>query len=131
MLILPDTNLWILLMRARTPRAVKLKIAPFAGDPQACLAEPVVFEVLRSATDAEAHEVARLFQHLRLLPTPDGLWKKGADLGRVCRRAGLTVGSIDLLIAAVAIDYDVEIVTFDADFLRMASVSKLRVKLLT
>ena len=44
-----DTNLWIGLTRARSPRAVKAFVALQVLDPQACLAEPIIFEVLRKA----------------------------------------------------------------------------------
>ena len=54
----------------------------------------------------------------------------GAELGRACRRSGITVGSIDLFIAAIAIHHGAELVTFDEDFQRIAGASKLRVKLL-
>jgi predicted nucleic acid-binding protein len=70
------------------------------------------------------------FQTLPILASPDDLWTSGVALGRACRRAGLTAGSMDLLIAAVAIYHDAELVTFDADFQRIASVSALQVKFL-
>ncbi len=48
-----DSSLWIDLTRARSPRTLKAFIAPFVNDAQACVAEPIAFEVLRHATDAE------------------------------------------------------------------------------
>jgi predicted nucleic acid-binding protein len=48
-------------------------------------------------------------------------------LGRRCRENGLTPGSLDLLIAAVAIHHDAELLTFDSDFEQIARVSSLRV----
>jgi predicted nucleic acid-binding protein len=130
MATLPDTSLWIALTRARSPRVVKALVAPHIDDPDACLAEPIVFELLRGATDAEALQLSQHFQYLPLLASPANLWGLGAELGRACRRAGLTVGSIDLLIAALAIHHDAELVTFDTDFPGIAGVSGLRVKLL-
>src|SRR5579871_2394580 len=103
---LPDTSLWIALTRARSPRTLKALVAPFINDARACLAEPIIYELLRSATDTEAIQLTRYFQSLPVLASPENLWGAGAELGRACRRAGLSAGSIDLLIAAVAIHHD-------------------------
>ncbi len=125
-----DTSLWIDLTRARSPRALKSFIAPHVNDPAACLAEPIVFELLRSATDREAEQLTRQFENMPLLATPDDLWSRGVELGRACRRAGLTAGSLDLLIAAVALYHGAELVTFDAAFQKIGDVSGLRADLL-
>jgi predicted nucleic acid-binding protein len=39
----------------------------------------------------------------------------------------VTVGSLDLLIASVAVHHDAELITFDADFEQIATVATLRV----
>jgi predicted nucleic acid-binding protein len=125
-----DSSLWIDLTRARSPRALKAFIAPHVNDSDACLAEPIAFEVLRHATDDEASRLTPQFETMPLLASPADLWGRGAELGRECRRAGVTAGSIDLLIAAVALYHSAELVTFDADFRRIVVVSGLRLELL-
>lgn len=125
-----DTNLWIALTRTGTPQELKQLVSPYAIDPQACLAEPVVFEMLRNATEAETLRLATYFESLLLLATPPDIWSDGVELGRACRRIGVSVGAIDLLIAVVAIYHDAEVVTFDRDFEHIAKVSELRVKFL-
>jgi predicted nucleic acid-binding protein len=130
MATLLDTNLWIDLTRTRSPRPLKSFIAPFALDPQACIAEPVVFEVLRGATDAETRQLLAYFETLPVLTSPSDLWSAGTELGRACRRKGFNASSIDLLIAAVAIHHGAELITFDSGFEKIAGASDLRVKLL-
>jgi predicted nucleic acid-binding protein len=125
-----DTNLWIGLARTRSLRALKTLISTFVSDPLACLAEPIVFEILRNATDAEARQLTNHFQTIPLLASPTDLWSVGVDLGRVCRRSGFTAGSIDLLIATIALHHGAELVTFDGDFQKIASVSNLRIQIL-
>ena len=46
-------------------RALKALAAPHIDDPNACLAEPIVFEILRNATDTEA---VYLTQHFQSIP---------------------------------------------------------------
>jgi hypothetical protein len=125
-----DTSLWIDFLRIRSPQNLKQLVAPFVLDPDAHLAEPVTFEVLRYASSAEAAQIGRRFQTMPLLPTPPDLWIKAALLGQACRRKGATVIALDLLIAAVAIHHGAEVVTFDNDFQHIARVSSLQVRLL-
>jgi len=125
-----DTSLWIDFSRARSPRKLKQFIAPFILDPQANLCEPVVFEVLRHATPAEAKLLVQQFQTLPVLASPASLWTDATALGKACRQGGFTAASLDLLIAAVAVHHAAELVTFDMDFQSIAKVSNLHVKLL-
>jgi len=123
---LVDTSLWIDFTRARSPRALKAFIAPYTGDREACLAEPIVFEVLRHADDDETRLLSDLFETLPLLETPPDVWRLGASLGRACRRRGHTAGSLDLLIAATALLHGAELVTFDSDYEAIAAIAPLR-----
>lgn len=125
-----DSSLWIDFTRARSPRALKQFIAPFVLAPEAVLAEPIAFEVLRHATEEEIPPLQAQFQTMPLLPTPDDLWIQAAKLGQRCRKKGVTAGSLDLLIVAIALHHDAELITFDTDFQTIATTCDLRVKCL-
>jgi predicted nucleic acid-binding protein len=125
-----DSSLWIDFTRARSPRPLKQFIATHILSPHAVLAEPIAYEVLRFATDEETRLLRAQFRLMPLLPTPDDLWDRAATLGQHCRKTGISPGSLDLLIAQVAIHHDAELITFDADFEAIAKASDLRVKLL-
>ncbi len=126
-----DTSLWIDFTRTRSPQLLKRFIAPFILHPDAHLAEPVAFEVLRHATTAEAKQLNEQFQTLPLLATPSDLWARAAELGQNCRQKNIAVGSLDLLIATIALHHSAEVITFDIDFQKIAAASPLQVKLLT
>jgi len=128
MLLLLDSSLWIDFTRSRSPVELKQFIAPWVLDPQACLAEPVRFELLRSARPNELIQLEGLFTTVQCLSTPDQLWDQAAELGRTCLSCGRTVASLDLLVAAVAIHHQATVVTFDADFAAIAAVSALQVE---
>jgi predicted nucleic acid-binding protein len=130
MATLIDTSLWIDFTRTRSPRTLKRFIAPYILHPDAHLAEPIAFEILRHATVAEARQLTQQFQTLPMLATPPLLWTQAADLGQRCRRKNITVSLLDLLIAAIALHHGAEVVTFDGDFQKLAGISNLRVKLL-
>jgi predicted nucleic acid-binding protein len=130
MATLIDTSLWIDFTRTRSPKSIKRFIAPYILDPEAHLAEPIAFEILRHATTAEARQLGQQFATLPTLATPPLLWTRAADLGQACRRKHITVGSLDLLIATIAIHHGAGVVTFDVDYQKIAGVSALQVKLL-
>ncbi|MGA2547533.1 MAG: PIN domain-containing protein [Rectinemataceae bacterium] len=123
-----DTSIWIDFTRARSPQSLKRFIAPYILDTDAHLAEPIIFELLRHATDEEFDPLSRQFKTFPILSTPRELWNDAVKLGRACRKNNTSVGSIDLCIAAIAIHYDAELVSFDTDYLFIASVSELRLK---
>jgi len=123
-----DTSLWVDFTRARSPRTLKRFIAPFILHPDAHLAEPIVFEILRHATAAEAKQLVQQFQTLPMLATPPLLWTRAAELGQACRQKNIAVNSLDLLIATIALHHAAEVVTFDDDFQKIAGVSNLQVK---
>jgi predicted nucleic acid-binding protein len=130
MALLLDTSLWIDFTRQRSPRVLKQQIAPYVLDPQAHLAEPVVFELLRFARPVEQVQLEQQFATLPVLETPPTLWRDAARLGQSCRAAGLTLLSLDLLIGSLAIHHQATLVSFDRDFEAMARVSDLRVQVL-
>jgi len=128
--LLIDSSLWIDFTRARSPHSLKQFIAPYILSPEAAVAEPIVFEVLRFATDQEIRPLQAQFQTMPTLATPGDAWVQAAKLGQTCRKGGINAGALDLVIASVAIHHGAELVTFDADFQRMAGVCNLRVDLL-
>ena len=128
MTLLLDSSLWIDFTRARSPLALKQFIAPFVLDPAAHLAEPVRFELLRSARPDEAQRLEAQFATLPSLATPPDLWRQAIVLGQDCRAIGRTVLSLDLLVAAVALHHDAVLVSFDAAFEAVPLVSSLRLQ---
>ena len=125
-----DSSLWIDFTRARSPQALKLAISTHILSPQAALAEPVMYEVLRHATEREVVMIEAQFKTMPCLPTPDDLWPAAAKLGQRCRKRGINAGSLDLLIVTVALHNDAEVITFDRDFETIGLTCNLRVKLL-
>jgi hypothetical protein len=51
-----------------------------------------------------------------ILSTLPNLWPREAELGRLCHKQSITLGSLDLLIATVALHHRAQLVTFNEDF---------------
>jgi len=126
-----ESSLWVDFTRKKSPLALKTFIRPWILDPLAYLCEPIAFEVLRHATPQERPLIEAQFATLPLLTTPAQLWRDATHLGQSCRDSGHTAGSLDLLIAALAIHHGVELVTFDADYEPIARSSDLNLRILT
>lgn len=122
-----ECSLWVAFTRAKTTPERKAAIHRWILDPEACLCEPVAFEVLRHATPPERPRIEAQFATLPLLATPPQLWRDAARLGQKCRDHGITAGSLDLLIAALAIHHEAELVTFDTDYKATGRACHLRV----
>jgi predicted nucleic acid-binding protein len=126
-----ESTLWVDFTRRSSPQALRARIQLWILDEHAAICEMVAFEVLRHANSRERPLIEAQFATLPLLPTPPRLWQRATALGQQCREAGVTVGSIDLLIAALALHHDAEAVTFDAYYLAIARAAPLRVTLLS
>ena len=88
------------------------------------------FALLRAARPEAARLPQAQFATLPLLTTPADPWEQAMALGQACRRIGRAVLSLDLLVAAMALHHNAELVSFDADFGAIASVSAQRLNLL-
>lgn len=130
MTTLIDTSLWIDFTRSRSPGPLKQFIAPYILHPTAHVTGPVTFEILRHATAKESGQLEQQFRTFPVLATPADLWIRAADLGQACRQKGHSIGTLDLLIATVALAHEAMIITFNEDFQRIAAVAGLQVKLL-
>lgn len=125
-----DSSLWVDFTRKKTPASLKQFIHPLLLDSEACLCEPVAFEVLRHATDQEIKWIKAQFETFPLLSAQPSLWKDATHWGQECRKNGFTAGSLDLLISAIAIQHGAELLTFDAHYSQIAMHTPLLVQLL-
>lgn len=125
-MVLVETSAWVEYLRD-TGSPVCERVDQLLREEFATCA-PVRMELLAGARD-ERHlrEIDGLLALGVELPTLSGHYDTAAALYRACRRRGLTVRKlIDCLIAAHAIDADVEVLQADADFEAIARCSDLR-----
>jgi predicted nucleic acid-binding protein len=114
--ILVDTSAWIEFLRD-TGSPVCKRVDQLLGE-EIATCHPVRMELLAGARD-ERHlrDLRGLLARPVLLATPPAHYEAAAALYRMCRRQGETVRKlIDCLVAAHAIDADIELLQSDADF---------------
>jgi predicted nucleic acid-binding protein len=118
-MILVDTSAWIEFFRGRGRLCEVVDQLLLSNEVALC--GPIVTELrrgLRSA--AERSKVIPLLDGCLVLDQPGQLWDEAGELGYYLSRKGVTVKSMDLLIAAYALSHRVPILTADADFALMS-----------
>lgn len=88
-----------------------------------------VQEILSGVRDARQFDrLTSLLAPLPVLLATRGDHVGAARLANVCRSAGVAVGTVDALVAALAIERGASLLTTDGDFVRIARHSTLRLE---
>lgn len=133
MKVLVDTTVWSLALRRRPEHLAKDQaglrkvLCDLIADDRVMMIGPVRQELLSGVRDSTVYE--QLHERLsdfddELLVTED--FETAAQVHNACRTAGISGSAIDFLICAVALRRDITIFTTDQDFVRYASVVRIR-----
>jgi predicted nucleic acid-binding protein len=132
--ILVDTSAWIEFDRATSSSVDRRLTSLISSGSAIAVTEPIIAEVLAGArTNERELSLRRLLGRCDLLGFDSVLDFDGAvAVYRTCRQAGVTPrGLLDCMIAAVAIGHDIPLLAWDADMVRIADVTELRLDLAT
>jgi predicted nucleic acid-binding protein len=127
--ILVDTSAWIEFDRATHSAVDRRLTGLISGGGAIAVTEPIVAEVFAGAlTDEHERALRRLLGRCDLLRFDSVIDFDGAVVVyRRCRQAGVTPrGLLNCMIAAVAIRHDVPLLAWDADMVRIAELTGLR-----
>jgi predicted nucleic acid-binding protein len=124
-LILVDSSVWIdFLSSSPSPAGAELRRMINGAEPFA-LAGVVVTEVLQGLK----RDVGRIEHYLSqwdmLEPSGFSTYREAAVLFRAARAKGIAVTTIDVLIAAIALEHSATVFTLDKDFSRIAGIVRL------
>jgi predicted nucleic acid-binding protein len=121
-MILVDTSIWTELLNGRLAEVDPLEFVTCG---------PVAQEVLQGLRDsADARRFREAFEALECLadPLPRRVFGAAAEIYRSGRRRGVAIrSSVDCLVAAIAIEYEVPVWHRDRDFDAIAGYTELRV----
>jgi predicted nucleic acid-binding protein len=113
-MILIDTSAWIDFFRGNGRLADSVDDALATGEATVC--GPIVSELRRGLLASQRKQVLHLLSGCSILEAPAELWVEAGDLGHRLGRKGVTIKTLDLLIAVHAIFHDAELLTADTDF---------------
>lgn len=131
MTLLVDTSVWSLALRrdaeATAPEVQELKDALFGAEVLVTTGL-VLQELLQGFSGAKAQtQIIERFAALPLLQPDRDDHIGAASLRNACRQGGVQIGTIDALIAQLAIRHDLTLLTTDKDFTHAAKHCALRV----
>ncbi|MEO7027560.1 MAG: PIN domain-containing protein [Caulobacteraceae bacterium] len=127
--LLVDTSVWSLAFRRDRPdQGPHVERLSSAIDGDTVVTTGLILqELLQGFLGAAARDqIVERFAALPLLVPDRRDHIDAADLRTRCRRSGVQVGTIDALIASLAIRYDLTILSTDADFTHMAPIARLK-----
>lgn len=124
MTLLVDTSVWSLAFRRDAPPDVPevqaLRQALDGGQPVAATGI-VLLKLLQGFVPASAQEqILTRFAALEIVEPELRDYAAAATLANECRRAGVQVGAIDALLAQLAIEHGLVLLTTDRDFQHVA-----------
>lgn len=126
--LLVDTSVWVdCFSRRPTPHLVEsIRTARELG--RLATTELVLLELLRGTRSvAEFRQLEEDLLSLHQLTTLSQHWRMATALAFLMGKKGFHPPSTDLLIAAVAVDYDCELLQCDRHFLHIARCAPLQV----
>ena len=128
-LILVDSSLWILALKRNCPESIKQILGDLLEKDLAATCGLIMVEILQgSKNKKEYNEIAEEMQALHYLETNRETWNISSRLNFDLRRKGITLPTIDLCIASLAIYYDLILFHADHHFEMIAKNSPLKSK---
>ena len=130
MTLFVDTSVWSLALRRDTPAdlpEVEVLGRALRDGEQVVTTGIVLQELLQGFNGPKAG--ARIVERFSVLPLlvpgrDDHI--AAAEVRNTCRRRGVQIGTIDALLATLCIAHDLELLTADTDFARIAEHQPLR-----
>lgn len=123
---LVDTSSWIEYLRERKSNVSERVEALVLAD-EAAWCDMTAVELWHGARGArEKKELAALEQEITVLSIDSGVWQKARLLAIRLREAGVTVPGSDIIIAACAVHYKLELEFCDAHFDRILPIAAKR-----
>jgi len=126
-----DSSVWSLALRRDAPSSVAevgLLIRAIESGETILTTGLVIQELLQGFSGPKARDqILDRFSAVPLLVPNRDDHIRAADLRNRCRRSGVHVGTIDVLLAELCIRHDLTMLTTDQDFERIAGHSALKV----
>ena len=124
-MILVDSSVWVDFFRSRPGSAGShLRHLIEESEPFA-LAGVVVAEVLQGLT-RDPDQIAQFLSQWEMLePRGFETYREAATIHRSARAKGISLTTIDTLIAAIALEHNASVFTLDQDFARISQITPL------
>jgi predicted nucleic acid-binding protein len=124
-LILVDSSVWVDFFSSSPGRAGRELRRMIADAEPFGLTGVVVAEILQGLTRDSGRIERFLAQWDLIEPRGFATYREAAAIYRAARGKGISLTTIDTLIAAIALDHSLSVFTVDQDFSRIARITRL------
>lgn len=128
-MILVDTSVWIDFFAGHDLPHVASLEQSILNNEDLALCGIILTEILQGIADDRTHRRVRHYlSPLVMLPMPESVFVRAADIYRKLRKHGITIRkSNDCIIAATALEYHCQFLHNDRDFMPIAKYYSLKV----
>ena len=128
-LFLIDTSSWILGLKRNSSNQIKNILTEILDKDQSANTGIIILELLQGTrTKKEYIEILSDLFVLYYFEVNKKIWERASQLGFDLRRKGKTIPSTDLLIASVALRYDLTLLHSDNHFEQIQKYTDLKTK---
>lgn len=114
--VLVDTSAWVDFFRSPRSSIGEL-VSALLRNNQACYTGLIAVELYRGAKgQAELDSLDELFRTIQYLPAPDSLYRTAGQLCYRLARKGIAAATVDVVIAAVALEHHCSLLSLDQHF---------------
>ncbi len=124
--VLVDTSVWISFFR-RPDEVVSNKLKHLLRNGTPAYTGLIATELLRGAkSKKELTALDELFRSIEYFETREEYFERAGVLGRMLSQKGITIATVDLIIAQIALENNAALFTLDAHFKLLARYASLR-----
>jgi hypothetical protein len=124
--LLPDTCVWIDFFRGADSEPARFLEQALRGSATVCVCGPILYELVQGVrSEKEETAIINALEGLVALEVTDTLWIGAGRLSAQLKKQGITLPNSDLLIAAVALENDLTVLTRDRHFLRIPQLATM------
>jgi len=128
-LFLIDTSAWILGLKRNSSNQIKNILTEILDKDQSATTGIIILELLQGTrTKKEYTEILSDLSALHYFEVNKEIWEKASQFGFDLRRMGKTIPSTDLLIASIALHYDLILLHTDNHFEQIQEHTDLKTK---
>lgn len=125
MMVLIDSSVWIEFFRRKGNEACKEKVGLLLEEADAAYSCPILLELMAGAKPHEIEEINRALSLSKRYSFAPDFWMRAAEAERGLRQSGFSVNRADVLIAVVAHEHRLPILSRDRDFATIRAKSNL------
>ena len=128
-LFLIDTSAWILGLKRNSSNQIKNVLTEILDKDQSATTGVIILELLQGTrTKKEYTEILSDLSALHYFEVNKEIWERASRLGFNLRRMGKTIPSTDLLIASIALHYELILLHSDNHFEQIQEHTELKTK---